>query len=640
MTTSQINFLKTALKNSDPEPAMNTLTGSTSPDIFQIFIEQKLLINPPCFERLAVAFINAAQRLINEETLKQALYNYIEFVRFYLKATANLERKLRGLLKDLLDRSLLEMMTHLHVDMVMTSAALTEQFNKAQRKIGRNKHLAEVAEGSEWGFYELNGVINDKLFTSLRLLTFYTHWRRLPALDGFIGLTTEDEVRRFYESTRLANHYNSYDAALSKLTYGEWQVTSIELGELPTFTFGIVDESMELARQIGLKRQVSFRMMGRKYPFELQIQLHSVVVRTITFAFEYYEEVVKDLPKNLRQQVIKKSRKLLDGIDLADQLLVAHADTKEVFSQYIAATVLCTLQLVAEALTAHPVYKNFFITPELPLAMIEELLEDIVVDGQLCKPLIESFLSGPVIKNYFDLFSAPFIKDVDGRVLCLEMLCGSEPQQWVRQHFMKGGGIAVKVGKVWEDYLAATLANSFDCKVKSSVEIRQGGKTLTDIDVLAIRQNVLLVIQIKAYYGRGVNDFEQWKFREKLLHGAKQAIVGCEAIARDKQFLTRIFDQYDISQIDTVQPIVFTNDELFNSWAPRGVPVLDLGALNQLINGATVRFEDGRGKVKGKKHFLKNKKMSSAEFLKFLREPLDWQLSRHRERTYPFRREN
>lgn len=626
MKASQLQAIKSALAKGDIEPARLALETTADPKDLQQFVEQKLLIDTVNFGPLSAAFSAAADRLLGSPD-RQAMAGYVAFAGVYLQATAAIEQQVKTLLEFIFDRSLLEVTTLLYLMDQLFTSGLSKHF-KQGTAAAEKQALALQVEAGEWEQFAQMGASADQRFAQLKILSWYTQWRILPAREDFADLRTEEDIDRLARSLLLAGQYNSYDHALAKLTYGEWRVTHADLSALPVFTFAIADESLELARQIGLKRALAAKMMGRQYPFELQKKLESVVDKAVAFALDYYEQAARDMPRKFKREVAAMAKWHLQGIELADKLLAEHATTNEVFGQYVAATVLFTFYHVADALKAHPVYKNLFINPELPVAAVKELLADIYIDGEAVAVPVEPFFSGPLIRNYFSLYTAPFLRDTDGTVFCLEALSGSSPENWVRQLFMKGGGIADKVGKVWEDYLSQVLTTAFDCQVKTGVKLKQGGQLLTDIDVLAIRGNILLIIQIKAYYGMGLNHFEQWKFRNKLIHGAGQANKALEAFKTDPQLLKKVFGPLDVSSVDTLQPLVLTNEAIFNNWSVDQVPVLSVGALNQMINGATVNYVDGKGKVKGRQQLIKGSKISSEELLRFLRSPLDWQLSR------------
>jgi len=628
MTNLETVRIKKALHDGAIHEVIDFLNVTEDKTIFKTFREQKILINELYFAKLTDSYRECAKRLLPDPLSFVEENNYLTFVSLYLSATLKLRMQIKNHFGNMLNRRLQEVLVLLFIQFERSLEQMEEQFDlKTNTAKKGNQSAAETAESWEWSLNTLKGMSNDNVFAMLRLITFFTEWQTENPANEFVGLTAPDEVANFYDAIRLAGQINSYDFAMAKVSYGEWSVKKIDHLSKMKISFEIIDESLELARDIALKRKVASAVMGRRYPFPLQNCMEEVVDQAVDFAFDYYEEVAKTLPKQLKAEVKKTTKRMLDGIGLEDQLLAELAGSTVVFSQYIVATTLLSFARVGFALRASHPYRFYFVCAELPVEAIVEFIGQVKIDGALCQGDLTPFICGPTLKNQFEVHGAPFLRDRYGLVFAIDYLSGADPQLWVRKQFMKGGSTAAKVGLLWEDYLTKMLTMDFNCVVKNGVGIKRDGKLVTDIDLLAIRNDLLLIIQVKSYYGDGLNHFEQWKFRQKVMHGARQALKAAQAIDENKNLLNRFFSVGEVDNIKHIQSLVLTNAEIFNNWNYLGVPVMSVIAMNQVINGATVTYKTGKKKVKGSVSFINGLKISSLEFMEFLRNPLDWKLS-------------
>ncbi|UEG53363.1 hypothetical protein LLH06_20725 [Mucilaginibacter daejeonensis] len=184
----------------------------------------------------------------------------------------------------------------------------------------------------------------------------------------------------------------------------------------------------------------------------------------------------------------------------------------------------------------------------------------------------------------------------------------------------------IRIGKAWEGYIAGVMRNNHWDHVVENVVLRRNGQALTDVDLVAKRGDTLYIIQIKVYYGNGISQFEQWKFRQKLEHGVEQVKLSADAIASDSNVLKAYFTSTQLAEIQRTQPLVMTNTHYYNGWWCRDVPVMSTGALMQIINGATDRFVDIDGKVLDTKRYAAGDVLTNDEIFDFLETPLDWRI--------------
>ena len=129
----------------------------------------------------------------------------------------------------------------------------------------------------------------------------------------------------------------------------------------------------------------------------------------------------------------------------------------------------------------------------------------------------------------------------------------------VRSRWLQGGPVGDKYGKVWEFYVSRTFEWRDWLVVGRGIKLRERGATLTDVDLLVVRNNLLLVIQVKALIGYGTDPYEQWKSRNIISLGARQANTAARFLRDNTKSITGICGALLAREISDVQPLVVTN---------------------------------------------------------------------------------
>src|SRR6202012_1671327 len=137
----------------------------------------------------------------------------------------------------------------------------------------------------------------------------------------------------------------------------------------------------------------------------------------------------------------------------------------------------------------------------------------------------------------------PYVKDENGKIYAIDLLAANNWPDCVRINLVQGGKTGAMIGKIWESYIADILKEDGWAKVAQNVKLTRKGRTITDIDIIAKRNDLLLLIQLKVHYGAGNHTFEQWKFKEKLIHGVSQVKLSEENILADLSLLKHHFNQ-------------------------------------------------------------------------------------------------
>lgn len=631
----KIAQLKKDLQNGNINSSLQYLSSANDVSIFSEFKEQKLFLIPidkQMSNELRDAYKESTKRIItNPETLNTEL-NYLKFTDIYLFANNDLKRQLKEALKNYLDFNLktFSFLIFQHVEFYATKLKdhlYQNSINKTPDRLSPD----ELSEFHSWCFNTLRGRVNDMMFAATNLINLFSDWQESYQSQKEITDIEVQENDVLHNALIISGYINSYNYALDKVNYGEWMVSGISIcNNKPKITFKIIDERLEKARDIALKRITSDKLFIKKKKQRwLRDLLTEFALDAFDDAWDYYQNIgniylINNIEyKKAKDQVIKS----LDGLDAEDELLVGmNPDDLEIASSYIIGCVLACYCIAASHLK-HKSKKHLYTYtfPEIPYTHIANQVNKIFIWGKPIVNCLDLFICQLPVNQHLDLFKTPFIKDKNGKIYAVDYL-SEDWTTWAKSFLMKGGKAADIVGKSWEGYIASIMRENHWQKVAQGVKVKKNGKLLTDIDILAKRDDLLLIVQMKVNYGKEINHFEQWKFRNKLKHAVEQIKVSERSIHEDLNILTSHFTKTEIKEIKRIQPVIITNSHLYNGWKYRGVPIMSTGSLMQIINGASVKFESTDGKIINTTQHINSDIISLDEFVDFLEKPLDWRI--------------
>jgi hypothetical protein len=631
--TLSINKIKTELKNDNISSALILLEDANDA-IFTVFKEQRLLLIPSDSTLLMEAYLDAAKRTITDDDKLNFELNYLKFINTYRIATANLNLKIKSLLSTFTNRNLRDFffLTNVHLEEFFKSA-----FEDLHEMLKENSPSQIAFEDqsvvSEFGHHVLKGRLNDALFAQLNLVNIFSKLQNLNPETKFIELSDKKRIKKLIKAFNLSSNLNCYQYALDQVSCIEWNINKVfeTRAGYPTFEFSIIDIQFQKAREIGMQRELSSKLMGKQKQSWLRTVLENTTVEVFEYAWNYLQEQNQILITDDKEYLDSKKRLLLslDELDAKDELLVGMTgENIEVLSQYAIVGILVAFTLAAEALKNKLTKKAYIFTyPVLPYYEIIDLIKHVRIGGfSIDEKLLENYICELPLERHLDLFKSPFIKDKSGILFAVEHIIADGWPTWVRVNLMQGGHTADIVGKAWESYIASILKEHHWSNVNQGFTIKKNGKVLTDVDIIAKREDVLLIIQMKVYYGTGISNYEQWKFRKKLEHGVEQVKKSNEAISSDISILNGLFSKKELQEIKRIKPIVMTNSHYFNGWVLNGISIMSSGSLMQIINGATVRFTTSGGEVVEEKKYANSSTLTVDEFLEFIDLPLDWRI--------------
>ncbi|MGN7787825.1 hypothetical protein ACTJIJ_25040 [Niabella sp. 22666] len=628
----KISQIKKDLQNGVINSSLQYLFSAVNISVFREFKEHKLLLIPPEAATLFEEYEKTARRIIPDQQELNKELRYLKFTEVYLLAIIDLKKQIKKLLDPYLKRSLKEFLFLIFQQVELYETQLTEHLYEAIKDESLNKMSSDqLSEIHEWSHNALRGRILDMMFAATSLINIFAEWQLDNTEEEFVGVNETKEIKELHDALMLSGNLNSYHFALDKISYGEWNVTEVGLlKNKPVFTFEFIDERFEKARDIGLKRETSDKLFVKKKNKRwLKDLLIDFASDAFDEAWDYYQNLGNIFLINNEEYRKGKAQMInsLETLDAEDELLVGMNPGKtEIISAYVVSCILGSYTIAAKYLTGKsPKHLYTFTCPEIPAQRVIQFIDRILVFGQPVINCLDLFICNLPLKQHLDLFKAPFIRNKDGKVYATDYL-SEDWANWARSFLMRGGKTADIVGKSWEGYIADIMRSNHWQKVVQGIKIKKDGRLLTDIDILAKRDDVLLIVQMKIYYGTGINHYEQWKFRSKLEHAVKQVRISESSITENIGILKPYFSDTELNEIKRIQPVVMTNSHMYNGWKYDDVPIMSIGSLMQIINGASVKFERTDGIVMNVKKYAASDIVSADEFIGFLEYPLDWRI--------------
>jgi hypothetical protein len=222
------------------------------------------------------------------------------------------------------------------------------------------------------------------------------------------------------------------------------------------------------------------------------------------------------------------------------------------------------------------------------------------------------------------LVSRPFIKD--GSNIARPFL-GGDLGQWtviVRESLIQGGALGKNVGAIWEDFYARCFTDSDWKIVGRGIKLRKDGRILTDVDLLLLREDLLLVMQVKALAGSGATVYDHWKNRQTIELGCQQGRTAAEFLEANAHSLIAICGKRHAVRVKHIQPVVLTNVNHYDGWSFDDVPVIGEVTRKAICEGTKVEFFDAKsGEVIHAQDFVKREDLSTEEILRILRHPVE-----------------
>jgi len=487
-----------------------------------------------------------------------------------------------------------------------------------------------VSAMSERTVHEIKGTTNDIAFAAVRALN-----EAFSVIDQERNIRSGNAVRRgasqaLMELIELAIAWNSLEYIADQVSYGEWVVTSVNPSGGYEVRLDIRDPVLEYARIIGLRRDAVFVMSGKERPSAARIQLERGIPGFLSSALEHLTSGTElrcgigefsSLERRMRQRVAE-----LDPND--DLLLTAGSVDFPIVEDYIAALSLRWFCDIAEFIAEY-VPKRVARDLSPPVTTTETICSMLPLEtGQLARvqAALNSFIQVLPVRRYLGLIANPFVRLPHNQFAYIPALTGAGWPADVRAKWLRKGDVGRKFGGLWEEFLASLLEDFGWLILGRGIKLRKNGKIVTDVDLFAVREGLLLLLQIKALAGQGFNAYDHWRNRKTIEEGARQAAAAAECLETNRDILRGLGSTSAVG-IKRIQPAVLTNLHIFNGWRVGDVPVVSRNGLTTILRGGVVTRHMSDGTEVDPQYFCKSETFDVAEFVDLMLNPIDWRIS-------------
>lgn len=392
------------------------------------------------------------------------------------------------------------------------------------------------------------------------------------------------------ECISLAQLWNSTQFVIDKVSYGEWRVETISEGFCG---FAMVDIRLDVSRILGLRREAvqkihrmknwtsSGTAIGKRLADMLPPFLDSLLDElSRTYQFQVNRLEYWDLRNRLGRRCIE--------IDAEDDLLLIAAAEKSrlVHCDYISCAALRWNIDVSEWLIERLSRRKLRSVDRSPMtaASIIKHLPLSESDRASVQESLEGFCSSLPRKDFYSILSHPFAKLPDESLVVIPALEAGQWNATIRSKWIQKGEIGRRYGHAWEEYLIWSLEGT-DWKVLArNINLKNQGKHNCEIDFLIAKDEVCLVVQMKAFAGLGLNMYDHWKNRQTIEKGVHQAKLAVDLL-NSKYRLSDIVGSKAASPIRVLRPLVLSSLHYFNGWKNDDVSILSVTALNNLVRG-------------------------------------------------------
>ncbi len=502
-------------------------------------------------------------------------------------------------------------------------------------EIANNREAGDLASASaisERALHELKGATNDVAFAAARAIN--EAFRAVDQHKTFDSgkAVLEGTAQALLRLIELAITWNSLEYAADQVSYGEWIVRSVQLNAPIEVVLDIRDPTLAFARMVGLRREAVFLTFGKERQSTLRPQFEKLLP---DFLDSCVELIMSGASVRLgiidRCAIEAQLRRALVELEPNDDLLLAAGSPgSSIAEDYIAALSVRWFSTIAEfAARNAPARIARKLTPIVTSTDTIASMLPIAEDQRLrVVKALDAMVQSPPVACHFQLLANPFVRLPDSRIAYIRVLDSARWTADIRAKWLKGGEIGRRFGRLWEQFFGNVLEHFGWRVLGRGIRIRQKGAILTDVDLLAARDGLLLVLQIKALAGQGMNAYDHWRNRKIIEEGARQAATAAACIHNDPQILNGVCSKKVMATIRTVQPAVLTNVHTFNGWKVQDVPVVSRNGLMTLLNGGVVTRHKPDHTIVDIQQFGRLDTRDGDEFVRLLLNPIDWEVAK------------
>lgn len=587
------------------------------------FREKKIIYRIPVKYRRDVisCLLSYTENLGHNEY--NALINYIEFTIAVDTSRRQLLGSLRKKIRQIGNCSTL--------DFICLSSEIYELEATRIHSHSMSKFRSEKVADNEKRLHDSNGYRVDLSNALSRLLNEISRTEFLS--DNHSSLKRKERKRSLVyirDALTIAGELNALEWIFDEVSFGHFVVECINTERIKSFKLGFMDEKVALMRRLATRRTLVLKLMNsreERYVRNELSKLHNVILDYLLECCCIVAGINELSPievENAKQQGLNS----LIIIDAEDDLLFTASRGDVRVQSYYTAGLILNCFAIANRIVREKLREAGVKTPiiNIPLSKLAEGIDFGEANPYIAEALVELSTTLPA-RSYTNVNALQFIRHSNNSIT--PFLNGFSGM-WniiVRNALIKGGKTGNEVGAIWEDFTQFSFEGTAWKIIKKGIRLRSKGQELTDIDLLLQRDDLLLVMQIKAMIGAADTAHDHWKNRQIVEVGCMQARKSADFLKENPETLLSICGKKAFEKVRIIQPVVFTNIAHMEGFNLYDVPVIGSSARKAICRGAKVDYFTSDGKKIHTHEFLPEEQLNTEEIIRLLKEPIELKVS-------------
>jgi hypothetical protein len=563
------------------------------------------------------------------------MHSYVSFVELTMNVYQRVAARAQALIAKLPKLSLEELL--LLSDEIITTEARIIAADTPSLQAAEDSDLQKSVAANERQLHELNGHLNDIAFATARAVNEVSKRRQHGTSTGSYvekKLTTS----LFRQLVEISAEWNSLEFLIDGVAYGEFYVHNLNAARSRVI-LNYVDVRRTIIRTLSLRRRLVNIYSRNRTPRYLRDQLARSVPGVVSKAIRYFEQLNHEVQISQSElaQLEDRARKSLDVIDAEDDLLYLASDASySVAAHYAyAAALIWTFLAVDSVRLRLPAGRQHVLgAPRIPISLATDPFQHGNAEEKLVlQPAIDSLSVELPAKSHFHLIRSGFIRESTLNVRPFLPNMGF----WnvaVRESLINGGSLGKSLGQVWETFIADSFERAGWSIIGRNQKLKANRRVVTEIDLLLLKNDLLLVTQVKAITGSAATPYDHWRSRQIIESGCRQAATTARTLKDGPGQLVFLSNRRIAARIRHIEPVVMTNAETMNGWIFEGIPVLGFGSINAITQGMRVVYRDSKsGNTVATHDFVKPNELTTEKIRWILNHPIETLVAGETEET-------
>lgn len=633
----QLRRIKREILAGDAAGLLKALKDTPSQALLKSVREQKLLyhVRDDDMRKDICAQVAEASKRVLTDAQGIRIRGYVSFVELTMGVSQRLGARTCALIAELPALTLEELLL-LSDEIIRTELRILTAHARPLQAT-RAPDLRKAAAANERQLHDLNGHANDIAFAVARAVNEVSK-RRQHGTSAGAHAFKEPTPSLFRQLVEVSAEWNALEFLVDSVAYGEFYVHDLDVSQSRVI-LNYVDVRRTLIRTLWLRRRLVDVYRGNRIPRYLRDQLARSVRNVVSEAIRHFEQLTHEvqIPKNVFARLEDRAKNCLDVIDAEDDLLYLASEANYcVAAHYASAAALIWTFLAADTVRqCLPAELQHALTaPRIPTSLATGAFLSRNEEEELAlQAAIDSLSVELPARSHFHLIRSGFIRDDALHVRPFLPNMGF----WnvvVRESLIDGGSRGKTIGRVWETFIAESFERAGWSVVGRNQRLRTDGRVVTEIDLLLLKDDLLLIAQVKAITGSAATPYDHWRSRQVIEAGCRQAATAARMLRDGAEQLVFLSSRRIAAAVRHIEPVVLTNAETMNGWVFEEIPVLAFGSINAITQGMRVVYHGGEsGEAIATHDFIKPDELTTEKIRWILHHPIETLIADETEET-------